>query len=74
FICGAAKNPTDAPAIPVFAAGTNDANDIPDYSASVSKRISSRNQTRNTGTKHLLWPIPQGDIDKDSKLTQNPGW
>jgi hypothetical protein len=74
FIVGAAKNPLDPPAIPVFTSGVNDGNDIPDYTASASKRLSARNQTRATTTKHLLWPIPQGDIDKDAKLTQNPGW
>ena len=74
FISGAAKNPADVPALPTFAAGLYDLNDIPDYSASVSKRISSRNQTRLTTAKHLLWPIPQGELDKNPNLTQNPGW
>ncbi len=73
-IAGAAKNPADVPAIPSFGTGSKDLNDIPDYSASFSKRISARSQTRNTSTKHLFWPIPQGELDKNSNLTQNPGW
>lgn len=75
-IVGAAKNPTDAPAIPSFgAAGSvQDINDIPDYSASISKRISSRNETRKNTAKHLLWPLPQGEIDKNKNLKQNTGW
>ncbi len=74
FISGAAKVPTDVPSLPTFTAGVNNLNDIPDYSASVGKRISARNQTRATTTKHLLWPIPQGELDKNSNLTQNPQW
>ncbi|MFD2285931.1 RagB/SusD family nutrient uptake outer membrane protein [Pedobacter petrophilus] len=73
-IVGAAKNPTDVPAIPSFGAGVKDLNDIPDYTSSASKRISSRNQTRLTTSKHTLWPIPQGEIDKNQNLIQNPGW
>ena len=68
-VIGAAKNPADVPATPIF---TSD--DVPDYSASVSKRISTRGQTRNNTAKHKLWPIPQGEIDKDKNLTQNAGW
>jgi hypothetical protein len=73
-LAGAAKNPTDPPGLPSFGTGVSDQNDIPDYTLSLSKRIASRSQTRNTGTKHLLWPIPQGEIDKNSNITQNPGW
>ncbi len=68
-VVGAAKNPADVPAIPVF---NND--DIPDYSNSVAKRISTRGQIRSNKEKHKLWPIPQGELDKDKNLTQNPGW
>ena len=68
-VIGAAKNPADVPATPVFST-----DDIPDYSASASKRISTRGQTRNNTAKHKLWPIPQGEIDKDKNLTQNAGW
>lgn len=28
----------------------------------------------NAGTKHLLWPIPQKEIDANPNLTQNPGY
>ncbi len=68
-VVGAAKNPADVPAIPVF---NND--DIPDYSNSLPKRISTRGQIRNNTVKHKLWPLPQGELDKDKNLTQNPGW
>jgi hypothetical protein len=68
-VVGAAKNPSDVPATPVF---NND--DIPDYSNSLSKRIDTRGQTRNNKEKHKLWPIPQGELDKNKNLVQNPGW
>ncbi len=75
-IVGAAKNPTDAPAKPTFgAAGSvQDINDIPDYSASMAKRISSRNEIRKNTAKHLLWPIPLGELDKNKNLKQNNSW
>lgn len=73
-VVGAAKNPMDVPVMPSFGSGSKDLNDIPDYSTSQSKRIGSRSQVRNTGTKHLLWPIPQGEIDKNPNIAQNPGW
>ena len=75
-IVGAAKNPADAPALPSFgAAGSvQDLNDIPNYTASAAKRISTRNEIRLNTAKHLLWPLPLGEIDKNKKLTQNPGW
>ncbi len=68
-VIGASKNPVDVPATPVF---NND--DFPDYSNSLSKRIATRAQTRNSTPKHKLWPIPQGELDKDKNLTQNPLW
>lgn len=68
-VVGAARNPADVPATPTFTA-----NDVPNYSASVSKRISTRGQTRNNVEKHKLWPIPQGELDKNKNLSQNPGW
>lgn len=68
-VIGAAKLQADVPANPVF-----DNNDIPNYSSSISKRINARQQTRLNTAKHKLWPIPQGEIDKDPSLTQNPGW
>ena len=74
FVVGAAKNPAIVPENPTFTAGTNDLNDIPDYTVSAPKRISSRNQTRLTTSKHLFWPIPQGEIDKNANIKQNPGW
>ena len=68
-VIGAAKNPADVPATPVFSS-----DDIPDYSGSASKRIATRGQTRSNTAKHKLWPIPQGELDKDKNLTQNAGW
>lgn len=68
-VVGVALNPTDVPATPVF-----DANDIPNYSASVAKRLKTRNQTRQNTAKHKLWPIPQGEIDKNPNLKQTTGW
>ncbi len=75
-IVGAARNPNDPPAKPSFggAGSVQDLNDIPDYSASAAKRISSRNERRLNSSKHLLWPLPIGELDKNKKLTQNPGW
>ncbi|MHA4844141.1 RagB/SusD family nutrient uptake outer membrane protein [Flavitalea antarctica] len=68
-VVGAARNPADVPATPTFTV-----NDVPNYSASLAKRISTRGQTRNNTEKHKLWPIPQGELDKNKNLTQNPGW
>jgi len=69
-VVGVSLNPADPAAIPVF-----DVNDIPDYSASVAKRLKTRNQTRQNTTKHKLWPILQGEIDKNTNLLpNNPGW
>lgn len=68
-VVGVALNPADPPATPVF-----DANEIPDYTASLAKRLKTRNQTRQNTAKHKLWPIPQGEIDKNPNLVQNTGW
>jgi hypothetical protein len=68
-VVGAALNPANVPATPVF-----DIDDIPNYSNSVSRRISTRGQTRNNTVKHKIWPIPQGELDKNKKLIQNTGW
>lgn len=69
-VVGAALDPTVPPAIPTF-----DADNIPDYSASINQRIRFRAQTRvNTNVKYKLWPIPQSEIDNNPNLTQNAGW
>jgi starch-binding outer membrane protein, SusD/RagB family len=69
-VVGAAINPANVPATPVF-----DINDVPDYSASVTLRIATRTQTRVNVAKHKLWPIPQGEIDKNPNLLpNNPFW
>lgn len=75
-IVGAAKNPAIVPEKPSFggAGSVQDLNDIPNYSLSASKRISSRNEIRLNTSKHLLWTLPLGELDKNKKLTQNPGW
>jgi len=31
-------------------------------------------QSYNLTTNKLVWPIPQSELDKNSKLTQNPGY
>jgi hypothetical protein len=62
------------PAVPA-ARPSFDANNIPSYTASVNQRIRFRNQTRNnSNTKYKLWPIPQAEIDNNSKIKQNLGW
>ena len=69
-VVGVSLNQADPAATPVF-----DSDNIPDYTASVTKRLKTRNQTRtNINEKYKLWPIPQGEIDKNSNITQNPGW
>lgn len=68
-VVGAAKNPADVPAIPLF-----NSDDIPNYTNSLSKRIATRAQIRSNTEKHKLWPIPQGEIDKNKNLIQNNGW
>lgn len=75
-IVGAAKNPAQAPPIPSFGTkgSVQDLNDIPDYTNGVALRISSRNELRKNASKHTLWPIPQGEIDKNKGITQNAGW
>lgn len=75
-IVGAAKDPTKAPSIPSFGSkgSVQDINDIPDYSSSASLRISSRNEIRKNSAKHMLWPLPQGELDKNKNLKQNTGW
>ena len=69
-VIGAALNPAIVPARPTF-----DADNVPNYSASLTTRISFRRQTRvNSNVKYKLWPIPQSEIDNNPNLTQNPGW
>jgi hypothetical protein len=69
-VVGAAIDPNVAPAMPTF-----DADNVPNYSASVNQRIRFRNQTRdNSNARYKLWPLPQFEIDVNPKLTQNPGW
>jgi hypothetical protein len=69
-VIGAALNPAVVPARPTF-----DADNVPNYSASLTTRIAFRRQTRvNSNVKYKLWPIPQSEIDNNPNLTQNPGW
>jgi hypothetical protein len=70
-VVGVSLNPADPAERASF-----DANGLPVYSAaSVLKRLKTRAQTRvNTNSRYKLWPIPQGEIDKNKNITQNPGW
>lgn len=70
-VVGYALDPAIAPANPSF-----DADEVPDYAASVSQRIRFRNQIRtNINAKYKLWPIPQFEVDANpTGMTQNPGW
>jgi starch-binding outer membrane protein, SusD/RagB family len=69
-VVGVSLDPAKPAAIPVI-----DNDNVPDYTASVSQRLKTRNQTRvNTNAKYKLWPIPQGELDKNKNITQNPGW
>ena len=69
-VVGISLNPAVPAARPSF-----DADNIPSYTASVNQRIRFRNQTRNnSNVKYKLWPIPQAEIDNNSKIKQNLGW
>ncbi len=69
-VVGASKDPAIVPATPTFSS-----DDIPDYSGSLSRRIATRAQNRSNTAKHKLWPIPQGEIDKNPNLLpNNAGW
>jgi hypothetical protein len=70
-VVGYALDPTIPPALPTF-----DADEVPDYTASISQRIRFRNQIRtNTNARYKLWPIPQFEVDANpTGMTQNPGW
>lgn len=70
YVAGTSFSLSDPANAPSF-----DENNIPDYTASLSKRITARLQTRNNAaTKFNLWPIPQGEIDKNKNIVQNAGW
>lgn len=69
-VVGISLDPAVPAARPVF-----DADNIPDYSASINQRIRFRNQVRNNNNaKYKLWPIPQPEIDNNPGLIQNAGW
>jgi hypothetical protein len=69
-VVGASVDPAVPAATPTF-----DADDVPNYTASVNQRIRTRNQTRNNNNaKYRLWPIPQSEIDANTKIAQNAGW
>ncbi|MBL0882113.1 MAG: RagB/SusD family nutrient uptake outer membrane protein [Chitinophagaceae bacterium] len=69
-IVGISLDPAVPAARPVF-----DADNVPDYSASINQRIRFRNQVRNNANaKYKLWPIPQPEIDNNPGLIQNAGW
>ena len=70
-VIGVSLNPADPAETPSFSA-----DGLPVYSAaSITKRLKTRAQTRvNTNARYKLWPIPQGEIDKNKNIIQNPGW
>jgi starch-binding outer membrane protein, SusD/RagB family len=70
-VVGFALNPAVAPANPTF-----DANEVPNYSASVNDRIRFRNQVRtNANPRYKLWPIPQFEVDANPDgMKQNKDW
>ena len=70
-VVGVSLNPADPAETPSF-----NADGLPVYSAaSIAKRLKTRAQTRvNTNSRYKLWPIPQGEIDKNKNIVQNPGW
>ena len=69
-VVGVSLKQDDPASTPTF-----DSDNVPDYTASAAKRLKTRNQTRvNTNEKYKLWPIPQGEIDKNKNLVQNSGW
>lgn len=69
-VVGVSLNPLDPAANPVF-----DADEIPDYTSSIAKRLKTRNQVRNnSNAKYKLWPIPQFERDVNPNLSQNNLW
>jgi hypothetical protein len=70
-VVGYALNPAVAPTNPTF-----DANEVPNYSASVNDRIRFRNQVRmNANPRYKLWPIPQFEVDANPDgMKQNKDW
>lgn len=55
---------------------TFDADNVPNYAASVNQRIRFRSQTRNnTNDRYKLWPIPTFEVDVNpAGMIQNSGW
>ncbi len=39
-----------------------------------AKGANGENLGYNLTTERLVWPIPQGELDKNTKLRQNPGY
>lgn len=69
-VVGASLDPAAPAAAPLF-----DADEVPNYTGSLTQRIRFRNQTRNNNNdRYRLWPIPQSEIDMNRNLVQNPGW
>lgn len=73
IVVGISKTATNLPAVPNFKkSADHDLNSIPDYSNQLSSRYVR--ETRYWTDKLNLLPIPQGEIDINPSLTQNPGW
>jgi starch-binding outer membrane protein, SusD/RagB family len=75
FVYGCTKVQAAPAATPTFgAAGSfNDLNDIPDYTASDTRRF-KREQRFFTAPKYNLWPIPQRERDINGLISQNQDW
>lgn len=72
-VLGIAKSLDAMPPIPNFKKNDiYDLNSIPDYSGQEDLRYVR--ETRFWTPKLLLLPVPQGEIDINPNLTQNPGW
>lgn len=72
-VLGIAKNPAAMPPIPNFKKSEiHDLNSIPDYSGQEELRYSR--ETRFWSPKLMLLPVPQGEIDINPNLVQNPNW
>lgn len=49
-------------------------NKLESLSGSVKDIVGKVKYTRSASGRDYLWPIPQGERDKNKALTQNPGW
>lgn len=72
-VLGIAKDPNLMPPVPNFKkSDLHDLNSIPDYTG--QEKLRYTRETRFWTPNLLLLPIPQGEIDINPNLTQNPDW